>query len=221
MLPGIWNGSRTWERRAVQWRRDGEQLYLDTMTYGPYQMQFVWEARPDNIRSGRAGFLIVTALRCAAIELHLPASAQPLLRRWSLQYTQDETNGASLLRSVTLRGFDEAMTQLDAPALQLDYSNFAARSLMHFTTVDPGIEPGPLQRRGRRMELVDWDGDGLPDLLEIAAGGATRLWPNLGECTWGRPRPLPTLPLFAVADAALAFADMNGDGVADLIRTDR
>ncbi|MBC7575089.1 MAG: VCBS repeat-containing protein, partial [Herminiimonas sp.] len=205
---------------SFEWQRDGGQLYPDTMSYGPYQMHFAWEARPDVMRSGRSGFLIVTALRCAAIELRLPGAAQPLLRRWTLSYTQDESNGVSLLRTVRLSGFDEAMTQLDTPALQLAYSGFAARTLTHFTSTDLGIAPGPLQRSGRRMELVDWDGDGLPDLLEIASGGSARLWPNLGECIWGRPRTLPALPLFATADAGIAFVDMNGDGVADLIRAD-
>jgi RHS repeat-associated protein len=203
------------------WLRDGGQLYLDTMSYGPYLMQFVWEARSDVIRSGRTGFLVVTALRCATIELRLPAAPQPLLRRWSLSYAQDEANGTSLLRRVTLSGFDEVMTQLDTPALQLGYSVFAPRTLTLFSSTDLGITPGPLQRPGRRMELVDWDGDGLPDLLEIAAGGTTRLWPNLGDCTWGRPRALASLPLFATAAAGIAFADMSGDGVADLVRADR
>jgi hypothetical protein len=89
---------------------------------------------------------------------------------------------------------------------------FAPRTLTHFTSTDLGIAPGPLQRTGRRMELVDWDGDGLPDLLDIASGGSARLWPNLGDCTWGRPRALAPLPLFATADAGIGFIDMNGCG---------
>lgn len=206
---------------SFEWLHDGGQLYLDKMSYGPYQMHFVWEARPDVMRSGRNGFLIVTALRCASIELRLPGAPQALLRRWTLLYRQDETNGVSLLGTVRLSGFDEAMAQLDTPALQLAYSGFAPRTLTHFTSTDLGIAPGPLQRTGRRMELVDWDGDGLPDLLEIASGGNARLWPNLGDCTWGRPRALASLPLFATAEAGVAFIDMSGDGVADLVRADR
>ncbi len=203
------------------WLRDGRQLYLASMSYGPYEMRWVWEARPDVLRDGRSGFLVRTGLRCAAIELRYSDSPQPLLRRWTLSYEQDAANGASLLASVVLSGFDEAGAQLDTPRLQLSYSRFATRALSTFRSTDPGIEPPPLERTGRRMELVDWDGDGLPDLLEIASGGAARLWPNDGACTWGRPRQLAPLPLFASADSAILFADMNGDGVADLLRADR
>ncbi len=206
---------------AFTWRRDGNQLYLSTIAYGIYEVQFHYGRRPDPTRWGRAGFLITTALRCDAIELHQPSAPQPLVRRWTLAYSEHDANGCSLLTGLTLSGFDETGAHLDAPPLRLGYSSFKTRSLTRFQNDDDGAAPGPLSRRGRRVELTDWNGNGLPDLLEIADGGRARLWPNVGDCTWGRPQIVGNLPLFASPIAPVAFADMSGDGVADLLRLDR
>ncbi|HEY7339184.1 MAG TPA: toxin TcdB middle/N-terminal domain-containing protein [Bryobacteraceae bacterium] len=203
------------------WRNDGNQLYLDTIAYGVYEIQLQYENRPDIIRFGRAGFPIATNLRCNAIELRIPTDPQPLLRRWSLTYTQDDANGCSLLTEVTLTGFDANNAQIVAPVLQLGYSSFQTRDLTRFLNQDDGAPPSPLNRVDRRVELLDWNGDGLPDLLEIGGGGQARLWPNLGDCTWGRPRSVGSLPQFATPTAALAFVDMDGDGCADLVRVDQ
>jgi RHS repeat-associated protein len=201
------------------WSRDGQQLYLVKLAYGAYEVRFQYESRPDVVRWGRAGFLVTTRLRCSSIELHLTGAPRTLARRWILAYTQGEPNNCSLLAAVTLTGFDDNGASLDAPVLRLGYTAFSPRDLTRFDSVDEGAMPGPLCRTDRRTELIDWNGDGLPDLLEIGAGPA-RLYPNLGNCTWGRPRIVGELPLFSTPTAALAFADMNGDGLADIVRVD-
>jgi RHS repeat-associated protein len=203
------------------WNREQNQLYLSSITYGIYQLQFQYEQRPDPVRWGRAGFLTTTALRCTTIELRLPTAAQPLLRRWTLSYKQDPVNDCSLVSSITLSGFAESNSSIASPVLKLDYSAFQTRNLMHFepSGEDPG--PGPFTGSTRRVELVDWNANGLPDLMEIGGGGRARLWPNLGEATWGHPQDAGTLPLIAEPTAPVAFADMNGDGFADLIRVDK
>jgi hypothetical protein len=172
------------------------------------------------VRWGRAGFLVSTALRCAKIELRMPSSSQPLLRRWTLEYTQHPVNGLSLLTRATLSGFGEDSSQVDAPPVTLGYSGFQPRELVRFQSADDGAVPGPLARPARRVDLVDWNADGLPELIEIAAGGSARVWPNLGNCTWGEPQQVADIPLFAATTAAVAFADMDGDGLADLLRLD-
>lgn len=203
------------------WKRDQSQLYLSAIRYGIYLLQLNYEARPDSMRWGRAGFMVVTALRCASIELRMPSAKQPLLRRWTLTYEQDPGNGASMIAGVTLSGFAEDNTSLDAPQLKLGYSRFNQQNLIRFQTADDGPGPGPLTGSTRRVELVDWNANGLPDLIEIVDGGSARVWPNLGDATWGDPESAGTVPLFAMATAPAAFTDMNGDGIADLIRVDQ
>ena len=203
------------------WARDQRQLYLSKVAYGAYELRFQYESRPDPVRWARCGFEIVTALRCNSIELHLTTDASSLVRRWTLGYTQAAGNAASLLSTVQLSGFGSDGSRLDAPALELTYSDFAIRDLTRFSAVEDGISPGPLTRPDRRVELVDWFGNGLPDLLEINPNGRARIWPNLGECTWGRPVGIGDLPWFGGPSSTIGFLDLNGDGLADLIRMDR
>src|SRR5262249_37203656 len=42
-----------------------------------------------------------------------------------------------------------------------------------------------------------------------------------GTLTWGRPQTVGALPVFSQPPAEVAFMDMNGDGIADLVRADR
>jgi RHS repeat-associated protein len=202
------------------WMRDQNQLYLASVVWGVYELDFHYTTRPDLIRYGRSGFPITTALRCDRIELRLPSDAQPLLRQWALTYQQDPANGCSELIEVQLSGFDEGGVRLDAPPLKLGYSAFQLRDLERFENADDTAPPPRLEQPDRRIELIDWNGDGLPDLIEVAAGGRARVWPNLGELTWGRPQIVANLPYFASPSTSMVFADMNGDGFADLFRID-
>jgi RHS repeat-associated protein len=204
---------------SFTWRIDRGQLYLDTISYGIYRVVFGYEARPDAFRSGRSGFTITTGLRCSAIELQLSGDTQPVLRRWTLSYAADPANGASLLTSVTLAGLDASGAVLAAPALMLGYTAGAAPSLTRLGAEASGL-PALALGPTRRADLVDWNGNGLPDVLQIAAGGEAYVWSNAGDGKFLGPLAAGTAPGFAPADAALAFADMDGDGLADLIRYD-
>jgi RHS repeat-associated protein len=206
-------------RVGYSYRRDGNQLYLERVSYGPFNVTFAFEPRPDPIVDGRAGFLISTNLRCMKVELALTGSANPLLRRWELTYGASVPGGHSLLQRVKLTGFDEAGAEASLPILTLGYSGFTPRRLQRFQAESPDAAPDA--RIGGRRELIDWDGDGLPDLLELG-GGRGRVWPNLGDCIWGRPQSLAALPTpVALDQPGIAFADMEGNGTADLLMLDR
>lgn len=201
------------------WQADGPQRYLQSVSYGLYQLFFSYAARPDVTRTGQPGFALPLALRCATVELQLPGAAQPVLRRWQLSYTQDPANAVSLLQSVLLTGFDAAGGQLTAPPLTFGYSGFGPPRLLSLYGSDSAL-PTLARQPVTRVELVDWNGDGLPDVVEIGAGGRTTVWTNLGNQSLRGPSAAGSVPLFASPRAQVAFADMDGDGFADLIRAD-
>jgi YD repeat-containing protein len=105
------------------WAHHSGQAYLTRASYGPYEVEFSYEPRPDVLRRGRGGTLVTTALRCARIDLRVPASARPLVRRWTLGYDADDVTGASLLTSVALTGFDVHGAETAAPVLRLAYAS--------------------------------------------------------------------------------------------------
>ena len=200
------------------WTADRGQLYLAAISYGRYELAFSYEQRPDVLRYGRPGFLVTTALRCQQIALRMPGDAQPVLRTWDLGYTQHPSNNSSLLTSVTLSGHAADGSPLAAPPLTLGYSVLSEPTLTRFTGEAPA--PPALDDPGARADLVDWTGDGLPDLLVLAPSGQARLWPNLGGCQWGAPRVVAQAPALA-RSGAVAFADIDGDGAADLVAVDK
>ncbi|WP_103343644.1 SpvB/TcaC N-terminal domain-containing protein [Amycolatopsis sp. CA-126428] len=108
------------------WAHHSGQAYLTRVSYGPYEVEFSYEPRPDVLRRGRDGALVTTALRCARIDLRVPASTRPLVRRWTLGYDADDVTGASLLTSVALTGFDTHGAETAAPVLRLAYASVAA-----------------------------------------------------------------------------------------------
>ncbi len=92
-------------------------------------------------------------------------------------------------------------------------------------------EPAQLEAGGRPLDfhvyaaprLVDWDGDGLPDILVGCGDGAIRIVRNHG--TAGQPafaapedvRSLGAPVRISSAKTGACFADLTGDGLPDLV----
>ncbi|MEV6875235.1 SpvB/TcaC N-terminal domain-containing protein [Amycolatopsis sp. NPDC051128] len=171
---------------TFDWTHHSGQAYLARVAYGPYEVDFTYEPRPDVLRWGRNDTLVSTALRCARIDLRVPGDARPLVRRWSLGYDADDVTGASLLTSVALTGFDANGAEAAAPALRLAYAHtelpaarrvqLAARArtgqgVLLFDTDDsmPYHSLEDLPRTGRLSEIDN--GLGLRTSIEYATVG--------------------------------------------------
>ncbi|GAB3136001.1 SpvB/TcaC N-terminal domain-containing protein [Amycolatopsis stemonae] len=168
------------------WAHHSGQAYLARVAYGPYEVDFTYEQRPDVLRWGRGGALVTTALRCARIDLRVPADARPLVRRWCLGYDEDDRTGASLLTSVALTGFDAHGAEAAAPVLRLAYARTeppaprrgrltarvragggdAAALVLDDALPYYSLEPGDLPRAGR-LSGID-NGIGLRTAIEYA-----------------------------------------------------
>ena len=200
---------------AYTYAQDGSQRYVSTIGWGRYQLVMVYEPRPDRLSSGTFGFLVPTAQRCSRVELHSLDAAPALVRSWNFSYTQGEPAGLSLLTSIAVRGHAADGSTLDAPATTFGYTTPAKRTLARADGPFGGASPPPLDSGS--IELVDWDGDGLPDLFELRAGAA-RVWRNRGRNRWGYPLALPAVPgPVDLSQPGVAFADLLGTGTVDLI----
>ena len=206
------------ERTTFSWRAAGSQRYLDDIAWGPFELRFTYEPRPDVLRWGRGGFLLRTDERCRAIELRLSADAAPLVRRWALGYASSPLNGASQLASITLTGFAADGTSVSAPTMRMSYVAPAHPSLRSVAPEDDRSAPPGLDG-SNRVELVDWTGTGTADIVEFGAGGVARVWPNRAG-RFGRPQAAGSVPALAGPFSRAGLIDVDGDGLADVVRID-
>jgi RHS repeat-associated protein len=203
------NGNR------IEWRyrRDGDRLYFDEISYGPFRITFDYEERPDPFTDHRAGFVIETRLRCTTIRILSARAPSNLIRRYVLEYDAPDPRRLSLLRRVTLEGPDG--TSLPGTTFGYEPLDLAASSYRRFSSPDGA--PPPRELPAADTSLVDLSGDGLPDVLATGPDGPL-LWRNLGDLRWSRPSRLRDFPGQAtLEDAGVLFADLEGNGTADLL----
>lgn len=207
------------ESATFKWTGDDGDRLLGSVTYGPYRVELSYEDRPDPIRSAVLGRLNTVGQRCHAIELLLPADPQPVVRRWNLDYALAEPSGVSVLRQVTLTGLSNDGAELSAPPLSMTWSTPGPVRLEHLPSLDPASPPPPLDS-SRRVDLVDWFGDGLPDVVAVTPAGSVRVWRNEGG-RFARPQTVGEFAALADPATPVGLIDLDGDGLADFVPLSR
>ena len=222
-----------YERDPVQ--SDGphrwDQLYLSRIAYcdhgAPDAPEFLvtvvfhYEPRPDPFSDFRAGFEVRTVRRCSRIEVFTHAGSEELVRSFEFAYLDRleadprrlPANGASLLAELRIGGYAGARSEA-LPPLSFAYSGFepARRKLRRIA-----IQDGPATSLADpHLELADLDGNGLPDLVELA-GAEARWWPSKGDGTFASPCDLEQAPSIALGDPGVRMLDADGDGRIDLM----
>ncbi|SFN75529.1 toxin TcdB middle/N-terminal domain-containing protein [Nitrosospira briensis] len=200
-----------------EYLRHGDCLYLRTITYAIYRIELSYEARPDPFSTFRTGFEIRTAFRCTSIALKVQPLGNDAVRTWQLDYDEAPLARLSLLTRITLSGFDaETGESLSFPSLELGYTKFEPeqRRYQRFKAQSGALPPG---LDDPNAELIDLEGHGLPGVL-VVENGRPRYWSNRGHLRWAPPRTLPQFPaVFSLGDDRVRFADMDGNGSADLL----
>jgi len=181
---------------------DAGQIYLTGMTWGPvggFGVTFSYATRPDVVTSYRTGFRVDTAQRLAAI--HVMAFGT---ERRAYQLGYDATFSVSRLSGVTSTGVAGSGAW---PALTFTYA----------TTQAPVIEPmqgvGSWRLNSNGTTLVDLDGDGAADLLQLASGATSYLSNRNG--VFGNLQPMTGN---TQGIAAVQLQDLDGDGRAELLQ---
>ena len=212
--------------------REWDQLYLERVSYVDFErngqerflvtVTFVYDekVRPDSFSTYRSGFEIRTQLRCRRIEVHTHSDQTQRVRTYELLYLDDVAsagslppNAVSLLSHIRVLGRDDVQ---ELPALDFAYTRFDPEGRKFVpATADSGALPE--ESIGHTdLELVNLFGNGLTDIVEIRDN--CRVWRNLGNSVFAEPALMPNSPQdLKLANPGTRFADLNGDGRADLL----
>ena len=201
------------------YEKNGGNIFLKQIDYSIYSVQFNYEDRPDSFSSFRTGFELRTSWRCTSIDINLLQPALDPIKSYRLNYTQAPYSKISLLTKATLVALhkeNNVVEEIPFPAITFDYNRFdpSNKKLKSFSHAGSSPPPSLL---GSDVSLLDFEGTGLPGIIEMA-NGVARFWPNKGDLRWGQPYALKNIPLHAdLSDDMLLFADMEGNGTADLM----
>ncbi len=205
-----------------------KQPLLQSIQYADYpdgadtrfliSVAFEYADRPDPFSDYRAGFEIRTMRRCSGIVVrtHADHKVPVTVREYRLEYADDPLNGVSLLKRVTVAGFDEADNTEELPPLEFGYTSFQPEGRKFFAVEGRDVPARSLANPD--LELADLFGNGLPDILEM--NGTVRYWRNHGCGRFDLPREMPfALAGLRLADPGVQLIDADGYGQIDLLVT--
>ncbi len=199
------------QRIAYAYVRDGQELYLSSITWGPdqvFEVRLTYGSRPDAVTSYRTGFEITTARRLESITVR---SHEEEIRRYELTYLDEDSQKANphaLSHLARVEMFGRGGTE-SLPPVTFGYAMPTPGAPEELA----GTAGWRLEERG--VTFADINRDGAADLFSFELG--SHIWrKNQGDTfveggIVGGPRDtrLPTARLL----------DLDGDSVLDVVHT--
>ena len=213
---------------------------------GPWQnfhfVRFQYEDRPDWFEDCRSGFVVRSGKRLIQADVGTQGPALTnhahgdfnqdgvtdyLNRRYLVGYDPDSYR--TLLKSITLVGADGVSSY---PPTTYSYTSGTTATDLSAAGLAIGSLNEPFSTfENPLVDLIDLNGDGLPDLLrtEPGAGGHTAFinagqrGDGVGGIQWNSGEPMGAGPDGLAWNSDLAsgdahLADVDGDGLVDLVR---
>jgi RHS repeat-associated protein len=183
-----------------------------------YEVVFDYEDRPDVLSDARAGFNLKTSKRLSMVTV-LARGQQ--LRRYALAYEPASLSGG-LSRLQTLTTFGRG-NEVAPVKFGFEYSGSLPDGCSSGSTCGAFVAQMPealgVDPRDGSVDLVDLDGDALPDVLSTH-GGVHTFWFNRPEVNGAPHLAAPVVSQLGHGDLAGSQAqllDVNGDGFTDFL----
>ena len=190
--------------------------YLAAIRYAKFVVRLAWEARPDVLLDGRAGYLRKMTLRCSEISVHL-AATDFKFRSLKLTYETAALSGHSLLATAQLRAHEQGRPDVVKNPMTFEYARFDPNSLRIRWQTSRRNDPPPPPLVDPDTALITLDDLPLPGVLQ-QRNGRQYYWPNDGEGGWAAPRTLPAAPFAtSISGDAVQFFDLSANGSADML----
>ncbi|MFS1526372.1 toxin TcdB middle/N-terminal domain-containing protein, partial [Microbulbifer sp. 2304DJ12-6] len=197
---------------------DSAQIYLQTINYnsnGDMAVHFHYESRPDILTNYKAGFEIKTAYRLQRVEAQF---AGRFLRSYAFSYHPlSAWQSQSLLREIQLAAGAGSSAQ-SLPPVRYDYTQYQQDQVL--MTSMPAASRVSLSSPD--AAFLDMNRDGLPDVIHTGPS-KDAYWLNLGPGADGLPqwqsyREMNTFSTSRISDAAVTWADIDGDGAVNMLQ---
>ena len=215
---------------TYEYTKDQGQIYPSIIKYtrspgdsGIFEVEFLKESRTDVASSTATGFSVASRYRIYEIQSKVNGS---WVHKYELAYTTTDNGIRSLLSVITETGRDESSgSTISLPPTQFTYER--ARDSFTYdtnyaTSTIPWFIANDASHTNRGVQLVDVNGDGLSDLVQLfETGPAKNIYLNNGDGTgWTVAMSYSTssLPIFS-PDVGARIMEVNGDGLPDLVQS--
>jgi RHS repeat-associated protein len=203
---------------------DSGQIYPSSTLYtgngsstGIFEVDFLRTSSTDNATSSWTGFGVKSNYRVSEIDAKVNGT---WVRKYALAYTTGDNGSTTLLSSITESGQNASGTVVTLPAATFSYQT----QTPGWTSSSTWNSPLPFVSGGvadNGVRIADVNGDNLPDVLSsLSASGSTssQAYVNDGpgwtsSSTWDPPIPF----MGNDSDNGVRIADVNGDGLPDLL----
>lgn len=208
-----------------EYYKDSGQIYPDKIKYtgynttdGIFEIAFFRESRSDKAKMYSIGYEITTNYRINEIQMKVNGAWS---KKLALNYSAGDNNSNSLLSTITESGQDEQSNTVSLPSNGFEYQK-KEHAWHHDTNYNIPISFLNELLVDRGAVIEDVNGDALADIvLSDARTQEKKVYINKGDGTGWQEKSSYTIPQWFSngngTDYGVRFADVNGDGLADLL----
>ena len=214
--------------------KDEGEIYPNQVIYtgngttdGPFEVDFLRTSRNDAATSSQPGFPIHSNYLTNEVDVKVSGT---WVRKYLLGFTTGDNQSRSLLNSITEEGQDDVGGTITLPPVSFSYQASNPGWVATSTWNAPAFFADYQSTTGDvGTRIADVNGDGLPDIVQGYTNASNQqtlgAWINTGSgwvasSTWNPPSSFNNRQMFSqTGDIGVRIADVNGDGLPDIIQS--